>query len=287
MADDAIMPDQAMDIDSNAPPASSNSGTPAATSRSPLRARRNLSNPNEKRGTHDGLKVHSYAKIQKSSSNTSTSLGKVYSFRQQLGQRAKRKQRLQRAIADGSFQFRDWVPRDVFSTTADREQGELQQVQRLDATLVTAALFEPVPGMTFDPAAPFAFNSQPDTMADLVQALEAFQVHLARKGKVVLADKAGPLLRGLARDTLAAVLLRPDRSSRTIGVDDSWECVASDYLTSKKVKWLASKVSDSFDTVMPGKGQSFKEYWNLVLETMETPGKHPQITEVCCVRPES
>lgn len=195
-------------------------------------------------------------------------------------------QRIQRAIADGSYQIRASDPQGDGTSSASQGQGQLEQIQRLDQTLVTAALFEPVPGMTFDPAAPWAFNNQAD-MQELVQSLEAFQMHLARKGQVVLSHRSGPLLRGFARDVLATVTLRqarPGSEIGAVGAVDFWTQVALDYEQSKKVKWLAARIMQS---LQPISGRlSSRACGKLVIEALEAPGKHPQVDQVRRVLPD-
>lgn len=279
------MLDEAMDIDNNVFPVPSDGSTSAATSQNPLPAQRNLSNPNEKRRNHGSLKIHPGAGVQKALSNAKI-IRHNSSFREQkqkMIRRTLRMQRIQRAIADGSYQIRTSDPHGDGTSTASQGQGQLEQIQRLDHNLVTAALFEPVPGMTFDPNAPWAFNNQTD-MKDLVQSLEAFQMHLARKGQVVMSHRAGPLLRGFARDVLATVILRQARTGSEIGVVDFWTQVALDYEQSKKVKWLAARIMQS---LQPISGRlSSRACGKLVIEALEAPGKHPQVDQVRRVLPD-
>lgn len=284
MGEEAIMLDEAMDIDNNVFPVPADGNTSAATSQNPLPAHRNLSNPNEKRRSHGSLKIHPGAGVQKASSNAKI-IRHNSSFREQkqkMIRRTLRLQRIQRAIADGSYQIRSSDPQGEGSSTANKHQGAMEQIQRLDQNLVTAALFEPVPGMTFDPTAPWAFNNQTD-MKDLMQSLEAFQMHIARKGQVVLSHRSGPLLRGFARDVLATVLVQQARPGSQIGVVDFWTQVALNYEHSKKVKWLTTRVMQS---LRPTNARaSFRTYAKMVLEALDAPGKHPQVDQVRHVLP--
>ncbi|KAG6362689.1 hypothetical protein INS49_007782 [Diaporthe citri] len=282
MAEDVSTLDQAMDIDADVPRVPSTGSTSVATSRSPLRARRNLPNENDKRRNNqvdDSLKPRPDAKVHKSSSNANTTrhnpsyLEKQKRKMMMINVQRNRKLRIQNAIANGTFQIR---PLGYDSVEAD--QGEPQQLERLNKDLVTQALYSPVPGMAFDPT--MTSFSEAD-MGDLVQALEAFQMHLARKGTIVLSDRAGPLLRSFARDVLAIVLLQPDKPGWNISVDDFWARVALDYQQSKKLKWLTLRVMKLLEPAEEdtapkrGKGPPFAARMNVVLDALKAPGKVP------------
>lgn len=283
MAEDANMLDEAMDIDADAPPAPSTSSTSAATPRSPLLARRNVPSANEKRGNHvvgDSLKPRPDSKVIKFSSTPKTVRDRPsYSEKQRrkmimASAQRNRKLRIQQAIANGSFQLRS-LGYEVAN------QVEPEQLERLNKDLVTQALYAPVPGMAFDPTIPSFSEAD---MGDLVQALEAYQMHLARKGKIVLSDKAGPLLRSFARDVLAIVLLQPDK----ISADDFWTSVALDYEQSKKLKWLTVRVTKLLESTEEdaaqkrGKISPFAAHVNMVVDALKAPGKYPILDKVCC-----
>lgn len=282
-----MMLDQAMDIDADVPPVPSTGRTSVATSRSPLRARRNLPNENEKRGNHkvdDSLKPRPDSKIQKSSPNPNAIRHKPSYYEKQrrkmmmINAQRNRKLRIQHAIANGSFQVRS-----LSYEAAEVDQGEPLQLERLNKDLVTQALYSPVPGMAFDPTV--TSFSEAD-MGDLVQALEAFQRHLARKGTVVLSDRAGPLLRSFARDVLAIVLIQPDKPGCNISVDDFWTRVTLDYQRSKKVKWLTLRTMNLFESTEQdtapkrGKASPFSAHLHMVLDALKAPGKHPILDKV-------
>lgn len=283
MAEDANMLDEAMDIDADAPPVPSTSSTSATTPRSPLLARRNVPNANEKRGTHqagDSLKPRPDSKVIKFSATPNTVRDRPsYSEKQRrkmimASAQRNRKLRIQQAIANGSFQLRS-LGYEVAN------QVEPEQLERLTKDLVTQALYAPVPGMAFDPT---MHSFSEDDMSDLVQALEAYQMHLARKGKIVLSDKAGPLLRSFARDVLAIVLLQPEK----ISADDFWTSVALDYEQSKKLKWLTVRVTKLLESTEEdaapkrGKISPFAAHVNMVVDALKAPGKHPILDKVRC-----
>lgn len=287
MAEDAMMVDQAMDIDANVPPVPSTGSTSATTSRSPLHARRNLLNTNNKRDGHqvgDSLKPRPDAKVHKSSPNSNTTRHHSSYIEKQkrkmtmISVQRNRKLRIQNAIANGSFQVRSlsYDPVGV-------DEGELLQLERLNKELVTQALYSPVPGMAFDATMPSFSEAD---LSDLVQALEAFQRHLARKGKIVLSDKAGPLLRSFARDVLAIVLLQPDKPGYDISVDDFWNHVTLDYQQSKKLKWLTTRVTKLLESTEEdtapkrGKISPFAAHANKVVDALKAPGKHPILDKV-------
>ncbi|KAG8157285.1 hypothetical protein KVR01_012993 [Diaporthe batatas] len=316
MDDDIMMLDQAMDVDSNVPavpvttsadPATTTTmtmttTTAATTNRNPLRARRNISNPRQSRGRpHEPLKINTSARIHKSHAPTSKTAPSSSHNRQPFNvradelfkahSRAVRKQKVARAIADGTFQ----IPRDTdivspgpapdeYHRAEEQEQEQAQeqeQVRRLDAALVAEALLDPVPGMAFDRAAQpsSALATGSAGMADLVRALEAFQVHLARKGMAVPSERAGALVRGLARDVLRTMMLRPDRPppGPDGGADAFWAGVARDYPAGKKLRWLAFRVgfADPEGRLRPGLSRD--EYVQTVLEALERPGSHPDL----------
>ncbi|KAK7734772.1 hypothetical protein SLS63_004192 [Diaporthe eres] len=280
MAEDAIMLDPSMDIDTDAPPAPSTRSTSAATSRRLLRPLRILVPAIEKRGNHqvdDSLKPRPDSKVQKSSSNPNAIRQKLsYDDKQRrkmimINAQRNRKLRIQHAIANGSFQIRS-----LGYDSVEVDQGE--QLERLNKDLVTQALYSSVPGMAFDPT--MASFSEAD-MGDLVQALEAFQRHLARKGSVVLSDRAGPLLRSFARDVLAVVLLQREKPGCNISVDDFWTRVALDYQQSKKLKWLTVRVTKLLEsteedtTPKRGKKSPFAAHVDMVVDALKAPGMHP------------
>ncbi|KAI7785650.1 hypothetical protein LA080_006670 [Diaporthe eres] len=282
MAEDTIMLDPSMDMDTDAPPVPSNRSTSAATSRRLLRPRRILLPANEKRGNHqvdDSLKPRPDSKVQKSSSNTNAIHQKLsYNDKQRrkvimINAQRNRKLRIQQAIANGSFQVRS-----LSYDSVETDQGEPQQLERLNKALVTQALYSPVPGMAFDPT--MASFSEAD-MDDLVQALEAFQRHLARKGLVILSDRAGPLLRAFARDVLAIVLLQPEKPGCNISEDDFWTRVSLHYQQSKKLKWLTVRVTKLLESTEEdtapkwGKKSPFAAHVDMVVDALKAPGNHP------------
>jgi hypothetical protein len=278
------MTDQAMDIDIIAPSATPAEGptfkNKTARSRYPPRASRNFFNLKPTRAAphhHPGL-----PKIQKTSK---IDLVKLRTYRQKL------RRRVRAAIADGSFHVQQTdggLPNhlDGDSSIEGMVPGHPGQVRRLDEGLVAAALYEPVPGMTFDPAAApsdFFLNGQQASMADLVRALEAFQAHLAQKGHLVLSDGAGPgrLLRTLARDILGTVLhcprasSSPNHSPAAVGF---WDHVAEDYVAYKIYRSLAARAQDKFKQE---NGLCGIPYRKMVVETLGTLDKYPQAHEVC------
>lgn len=308
MADDIMMLDQAMDIDSNVPaiPPATN-GAPAATTidRNPLPARRNISNSKENRARlHETPKINPSARIQKTYAPTSTT-APHQAYNTSAAERIKhhgslRKQQVTRAIADGSFQIihdTDLVSHGggdnnpILAPTQDQQRGRgvvvKEQLRRLDADMVAAALFEPSPGMAFDPTAPCAFTSDPTLMADLVAALEGLQVSLARDwGKVVPSKNAAGLLRGFAREVLFTMLRRQRRDSTEVcGVDDGqfWAGVARDFVTVRKLRWLAPRymAADPKRWLMVGRTESMWDFLEMLLEAVERPGRHPGLIEVC------
>lgn len=290
MAEDAIMLDPSMDMDTDAPPVPSTPNTSAATSRRLLRPRRILLPANEKRGNHqvdDSLKPRPDSKVQKSSSNTNVIHQKLsYNDKQRrkmimTNAQRNRKLRIQQAIANGSFQVRS-----LSYDSVETDQGEPHQLERLNMALVTQALYSPVPGMAFDPT--MASFSEAD-MDDLVQALEAFQRHLARRGSVILSDRAGALLRAFARDVLAIVLLQPEKPGCNISEDDFWTRVSLDYQQSKKLKWLTVRVTKLLESTeedtapQRGKKSPFAAHVDMVVDALKAPGNHPVLDKVCYV----
>lgn len=313
MADDIMMLDQAMDTDSNVsvvPPTTNSVAAMITSNRNPLHARRYISNPKDSRGRiHEALKPNSTAKIQKSYASTSKTASHQHqtyniSAAERIKHRGLRKEQVIRAIADGSFRVtRDT---DLVSPRGDgtfnhagnatsnpgdnsiyapaHDQRDMaNQLRRLDAELVAAALFEPIPGMTFDPTAPCAFTSDLALMADLVQALEAFQMHIARKGQVVLSHKAGGLLRGLARDVLHTMVKQRQRGGVEEEAQYYWAGVARDYVRGKKITWLAGRYlfADPCRTLMVGRTESLWDFVGMLLEAVECPGKHYDLVQVC------
>lgn len=336
MAEDAIMVDQVMDIDSNeslelpttnGDLVATTNGASATTNtnQNPLNARRNISNPKDPRSNHrDTHKAHPSGRIQKSyySSTPKTASHKAYNIsaaeRIKTLQRGLRRQQVTNAIADGSFSIFIEVdghglvsrgssgqatsnPHEVDEDGDDEQEHikvEVLQLRRLNAGLVKAALFEPIPGMTFDATAPCAFTNGGGgaLMADLVQALEAFQVHLARKDRVVLSNRAGGLLRGLARDVLCTAAMQPARPGRNLrggvawhladGEDVFWACVAESYVHRKKVKWVSGRVMSAYARgrlrgVLTSSPPD-REYIQRVMWALDNPGSNAKILlEVC------
>ncbi|KKY37936.1 hypothetical protein UCDDA912_g02154 [Diaporthe ampelina] len=287
MAEDIIMLNQAMDVDTGVPPVPSTGGTSSVHPRSPLCARRSIPNGNDKRGNmYDSLKLRPGSKVQKNSSHSQANRhkdsGHAEQRRKMINTQRNRKLQIQHAVANGTFQIRTLSDLGEGNRPTTVDQDGSQQIQRLNKDIVAQALYGPVPGMTFDPALPSLNETD---MADLVQALEAFQMHLARKGRVALTDRAGALLRAFARDVLAMVLLRPDKRGCKIAADDFWAQVAVDYTQSKKARWLTMRASrllgSSAAATVPKwrRGKPFTAHGSVVLNALEAPGRHPVIDE--------
>lgn len=292
MAEDAMMLDSAMDIDDQVLPVPSTGGTTVTTSRNALHARRDLSNANAKRGSRDALKPRAGTKVQKPSSSSFNAKrrreldypGKIADDSRKLARKNKRC--IRSAVASGSFDVRavDDLAELVGPSAVDKD--EPHKLQRLNPHIVAEALNEPLPGMAFDPAAPSCFTEA--DMADLVQALEATQMHLASRGKVRLANEAGSLLRCFSREILFMVLVRPKKLGFRIASDEFWTQVNMDLHWGKKTRWLtrmATKIlRESYVDTCPmfSYNMSFPARADVVMAALESPGKHPVIDEVRC-----
>lgn len=297
MADDAIMLDQAMDIDKDVPPVPSTGSTPAATPQSLLRTRPNLPYANEKRGNHDPLKPHRGAKIQKHPSSIDThhrkNLGHVDLGKDSISIRRNRKLRIQHAIASGSFAVRSLSNLAEIYGPSAVDTDEPQKLQRLNKDLVTQALCSPLPGMAFDSSSPPSFTEA--EMDDLVRVLEAHQMHLASKGKIVLSTEAGRLLRSFAREIMAVVLLFPEKLGCKIGGDEFWTQVNLDYLRKKKIRWLTPRVMELLKLTGANRSQrrivatredrsALSALADVIMHALDAPGRRPVIDKVrCCV----
>lgn len=296
MADDAFMLDQAMDIDNDVPPVPSTDTAPAFTSRSTLRARGNLAVANEKRRHQNVLKRHRDANIQKHPSIIDThhrkTLGHANHTREQVNIRRNRKLRIQHAIASGSFVVRSLSNLAEIYGPSAVDQDEPQKLQRLNKDIVTQALCAPLPGMAFDPFSPPSFTEA--EMADLVHVLEAHQMHLASKGKIVLSSEAGRLLRAFAREMMAVLLLSPEKLGCRIGADEFWAQVNSDYLRKKKIRWLTPRVmqllksGEAYNLLrrtgsMRGDRSSSSALADVIMHALDAPGRSPVIDQVRCV----
>lgn len=292
MAEDAMMLDPAMDIDDHVSPVPSTSATTVTTSRNALRARRDLPNANARRGSRDALKPRPGTKVQKSSSSSFNHKrrrdlvcpGKIADDSRKLARKNTRC--IRRAVASGSFDVRavDDLAEWVGPSAVDKD--EPYKLQRLNPHIVAEALNEPLPGMAFDPAAPLCFTEA--EMADLVQALEATQMHLASRGMVRLADEADSLLRGFAREVLFMVLDRPEKLGCRIASDEFWTQVNMDLHWAKKTRWLTRKATkilrESYVDTCPmfSYNMSFPARVDVVMAALKSPGKHPVIDEVRC-----
>lgn len=290
MDEDAMMADQAMDIDGDAAPIPSTDGTSAVTSPNPLRARRSLPSTNENRRSHDSLRAHPGAGVRKHSPNTDTFSGadSWYADQRRMKLRAIRNRKLsvQQAIANGTYQIRSINDPNDENSPPTVDQPDPEQLQRLNRDIVAQALYDPVPGMAFDPAVP-SFDE--DDMQDLVQALEAFQRHLARKGRIVLSDRAGAIFRSFARDVLAVFALQPKEPDYEVGSEGFWDRVARDYHWTKRAKYLTqSAVKILGHTVLhtvptSGKRMRFTAQVKVVMNALENPGLHPTLDAVSFV----
>lgn len=293
MADDAFMLDQAMDIDNDVPPVPSMGTTPAATPQSLLRTHRNRPNANEKRGHHDVLKRHRDASIQKHPSNLDNhrrkNLGHANHTRDQANIRRNRKLRIQHAIASGSFLVRSLSNLAEIYGPSAVDQDQPEKLQRLNKDLITQALCTPVPGMAFDPSSLPSFTEA--EMDDLVHVLEAHQMHLASKGKIVLSSEAGRLLRAFAREMMAVMLLSPEKLGCRIGADEFWAQVNLDYLRKKKIRWLTPRVmqllkSGEAYNLLRRTGSkrddraSSSALADVIMRALDAPGKCPVIDQV-------
>lgn len=296
MADDAIMLVQAMDIDNDVPPVPSTGSTPAATPQSLLRIRRNLPNAKEKRRYHDVLKRHRDANIQKHPSSIGIhhrkNLGPADHGKDTASIKRNRKLRIQHAIASGSFLVRSLSNLGEIYGPSAMDQDEPQKLQRLNKDIVAQALCAPLPGMAFDPSSPPSFTEA--EMDDLVQVLEAHQMHLASKGKIVLSSEAGRLLRSFAREMMAVVLLCPEKLGCRIGADEFWIQVNLDYLRKKKTRWLTPRVMELLKSAgvnnlprRPGAKRddraSSSALADVIMHALDAPGRRPVIDQVRCV----
>lgn len=290
MAEDAIMLDQAMDIDNDAPPAPSTDSTPTVTPPSTLRSRRDLTNANDKRGKQLML-THTRSAIQKYSSTQNTNRDKDLSYREQRRQlkfmKRNRKLRLQRAITSRTFEVRPLG--DDRPSFAEEDDELPEQIQRLNTDILTKALHEAHPGLYFNDNLPPQFTEA--DMANLVQLVEEWQVGCARNGAVMLADKADRLLWGWASDALTVVLWRVKKLGCEIGGDQFWELASAKYLRVKRARWLTAKCmklleSDELESYRMWGWVSFRLHAHVVLDAMENPGKHPKLDKVrCCTQP--
>lgn len=285
MADDAFMLDQAMDIDNDVPHVPSTGSTPAATPQSLLRTRRNCH--------HDVLKRHRDANIQKRPSIIDTHHRKGFSHaahtREQVNIRRNRKLRIQHAIASGSFVVRSLSNLAEIYGPSAVDQDEPQKLQRLNKDIVTQALCAPLPGMAFDASSSPSFTEA--EMDDLVHVLEAHQMHLASKGKIVLSSEAGRLVRAFAREMMAVLLLSPEKLGCRIGADEFWAQVNSDYLRKKKIRWLTPRVmqllkSGEAYNLLRRTGSndraSSSALADVIMHALDAPGRSPVIDQVRC-----
>lgn len=293
MADDAIMLDQAMDIDNDVPPVPSTGSTPAATPQSLLRIRRNLPNAKEKRRHHDVLKRHRDANIQKYPSSIDIhhrkNLGPADHGKDSASIRRNRRLRIQHAIASGSFVVRSLSNLAEIYGPSAVDQAEPQKLQRLNKDIVTQALCAPIPGMAFDPSSPPSFTDA--EMDDLVHVLEAHQMHLASKGKIVLSSEAGRLLRSFAREMMAVVLLCPEKLGCRIGADEFWIQVNLNYLRKKKIRWLTPRVIELLKSTgannLPRRSGAKRDdrasssaLADVIMHALDAPGRRPVIDQV-------
>lgn len=131
-------------------------------------------------------------------------------------------------------------------------------------------------------------------MDDLVRVLEAHQMHLASKGKIVLSTEAGRLVRAFAREMMAVVLLFPEKLGCKIGADEFWTQVNLDYLRKKKIRWLTPRVMELLQSTgannVPRRTgakrndrSSFSALADVIMHALEAPGRHPVIDKVRCV----
>lgn len=286
MIKDVNMLDQDMDIDANVPPAPSRDGISFVRIHGPLRGRRVPPNANNTQGnTHDSFRLRRGGRVQKASSNSQANRhrdpGRAEQQRKTSNAQQTRKLRIQQAVADGTFQIGALSNPGEGTSSSAMDQGE--QIQRLNRDIVTQALYAAIPGLTFDPAL-FPFNET--DMADMVRAMESFQMHLARKGMVVLTDKADSLLRAFARTLLASVLSWLKKPGCNITAADFWTQVATHYHRSKNMRWLTLEVFKLLESVdvdvllKRGKGKSFKAYRNVVQQALEAPGENPMVDGV-------
>lgn len=291
MDEDTMMADQAMDIDGDAAPIPSTDGTSAVAPPSTLRARRSLPNTNENHRNHDSLRAHPAAGVRKHSSNTDTFSGadSWYADLRRMRLRAIRNRKLsvQQAMVNGTYQIRSINDPNDENSPPTVDQPEPEQLQRLNRDIVAQALYDPVPGMAFDPTVP-SFDEA--DIQDLVQALEAFQRHLARKGRIVLSDRAGAIFRAFARDVLAVFALQPNEPDYEVGSDGFWDRVAGDYQWSKRTKYLtqsAMKIlapTGVYTYPMWGsKRMPFTAHVRVVQSALENPGQHPTLDAVSLV----
>ncbi|KAK2611561.1 hypothetical protein N8I77_004894 [Diaporthe amygdali] len=239
MNEDTMMSDQAMDIDINVPSVGSTVDTSSATPVNGLPARRRLPKQTDKRGHHSSIQNLPNAKVQKRAPMANISVPRDLTRMEKLklsSRQKKQKQRLQKAIADGSFKIQ--MPMHVGSLPT-MEQGKVAYIERLNKDLVTQALYAPTPGLTFDTAQPSLGEFE---MGDLLLTLEAYQMYLAGKGRIILSHNAPVLLKAFTRDVLATTLSLPKKLDCQTGVGDFWTHVAVEYQQSKRMRWLVSKV---------------------------------------------
>lgn len=287
MDEDTMMADQAMDIDGDAAPIPSTDGTSAVAPPSLLRARHSLPSTNENRRSHDSLRAHSGSRVRKNSPNTDTFPGAASFYadhrRMRLSATRNRNLRVQHAIINGTYEIRSINDPNDENSPPTVDQGEPEQLQRLDRDIVAQALYDPVPGMAFDPAVP-SFDEA--DMQDLVQAAEAFQRHLARKGRVVLSDRAGALLRAFARDVMAVFVLQPKEPNYEVGSEGFWDRVATDYHWSKQTKYLTQSAMKTLASTgvhtAPAWARKvrFTAHFRMVASALENPGEHPMLDAV-------
>ncbi|KAJ0107198.1 hypothetical protein J7T55_007568 [Diaporthe amygdali] len=282
MAGDIAVSDQAMDIDMNVPSVGSTVDTSSATPVNGLPARRRLPKQTDKRGYHNSIQNLPNAKVQKRAPKANISVPRDLTRTERLklsSRQKKQKQRLQKAIADGSFKIQ--MPIHVGSLPT-MEQGKVAHIERLNKDLVTQALYAPTPGLTFDTAQPSLGKFE---TGDLLLALEAYQMYLAGKGRIILSHNAPVLLKAFTRDVLSTALSLPKKLDYQAGMGDFWTQVAVEYQQSKRMRRLVSKVM----TMLKGvhhepfppweKGASDAARRAAIRSAFGAPGEHPSIDE--------
>lgn len=287
MNEATMMSDQAMDIDINVPSVGSTVDTSSATPVNGLPARRRLPKQTDKRGYHNSIHNLPNAKVQKRAPKANISVPRDLTRTEKLklsSRQKKQKQRLQKAIADGSFKIQ--MPIHVGSLPT-MEQGKVAHIERLNKDLVTQALYAPTPGLTFDTAQASLGEFE---MGDLLLALEAYQMYLAGKGRIILSHNAPVLLKAFTRDVLGTTLSLPKKLDCQAGVGDFWTHVAVEYQQSKRMKWLVSKVmtmlNGAYHESFPPweKGASDAARRAAIRSAFGAPGEQPTIDQVCCFR---
>ncbi|ROW06344.1 hypothetical protein VPNG_07482 [Cytospora leucostoma] len=191
----------------------------------------------------------------------------------------KRLRQIRDAMTDGSY----LIKADLHSDDHSAMVQDDEHLQRITEEIVLQAVTEHTPGLTF----PVSHNSQGpynpfnnfDELKDLTQALEHYQIALARQGKAILTADAGILVKKFVQDVLRMYKRIRDELGNTLdcNVISTWITLAQSHQDKWCLKWMRGIVGKRLKE-KHGKGakQEFREAFN---EAMETAGRHPELDE--------